>query len=104
MESPSTSECTFVGIFKGLGLTVYETAKPGFCCKWASGTRFSTGEADLNAYRGVHTPHVRDFFLPQGMRESPRTTDRTMVSISNELGFTECEATKPGFGGNGLRE
>ena len=32
-EPPRKSDCNIVGIFKGLGLTGCETAKPGFSCK-----------------------------------------------------------------------
>ena len=98
-EPPITPDCTIVGIFKGLGSTGCETAMPGFGGKRASRARFPTGEADLKARRGLHAPHVRDFSPPQGVFESPRTPDCTTVGNSNELGFTGCEATKPGFGG-----
>ena len=58
----------------------------------------------MKEHWGVRAPHGRVFSPPQGALESPWTPDCTIAGISNELGFTGCEETKPGFVANESRE
>ena len=79
-------------------------AKPAFGGNCAPRASFSIGETDLKADLGVRALHARLFNFSKGVLEPPRSSDCSIVVVSEGLGSTRCEEPCPVLVVTELRE